>query len=170
MDEKTKKIFYGLVIIVFVFFALIFISNLFTPWYYPTDDLSDKPENLVNSMSASIFQEKASDRINFLKKDSIDVDVISKATSLEKEQICLGVSDSLKERGFELKENSLISYSGESPVEVKLAGLCAFQDNFADGSFLDYSPILEEKGFALNESCCIEVKKCCVLFLFEADE
>jgi len=170
MEEKIKKAFFIAVVCVFGILALIFILNVFTPWYYPSDDLSDKPENLLRVMNEDIYHEKVSFRIDFSKDDSINKEVLASSTELKENQICLSLSDELKEKGFELKDNSLITYSGESSVRTKLAGLCAEKETFVDGSFVDYAPILEEYNYAFDNSCCVDEQKCCVLFLFESDE
>jgi len=160
------------IVIIFGLITIIVLSGCLMPAYIPSPE--KHAENLLQEVDTSIFQEKFSSRIDFTKEDKIDAENLSAVTGLAKNQICLNISDELKENGFEAKNNGLITYSGETPIKVKIAGICAAKNNILEKDFFqNYTPLIENSSFNLAESGCSEYctyEKCCILLLIKADE
>ncbi len=172
MDEKIKKAIFIVVIFVFGILALNFILNIFTPWYYPSDDPYENSENLLKAMDATPYKEKVSSRFYFAKEDTINSAALADEILLEKNQVCLSIEEDLT--GFEVQENSLISYSRDSDARVQLAGICGPKDEFVSENLIEnYAPVISSRGFDFFSSgcasTCLDSQRCCVLFLFDSE-
>lgn len=178
MDEKIKKAVYvvGGIIALWIIVQVLFVVFLDCVGCNPIErSPSEIASYLLADIDTSEKIEKVSKRVDFAKEDSINCESLSSYTGLAKNQICLDISGKLKEKNFELKNNSMITFSGKHPIRAKLAGICAPKEDFLEADFLnDFAPILLSKEFDFTESgcadTCIDEQKCCVLFLYESDE
>jgi len=140
----------------------------------PNTNPASAAENLLKDMDNSVYQEKVSDRINFEKEHSIGSAALASEIGLSQNQICLAVEEGLSD--FDVNPSlSLITYSGDSTIRVKLAGICGPFNDFSNADLIGTSTsVLSSKGFDFDSSgcssVCIEDQRCCILFLYRSDE
>ncbi|MBU2100099.1 MAG: hypothetical protein ABH850_07380 [Candidatus Micrarchaeota archaeon] len=184
IDEKIKKAIYvvGGIIALWIIVQILFVVFWDCMGCPGNPSFNDNPqeasENLLKAMDESSYQEKVSNTVNFTKENSINAEDLATKTGLQKNQICLNVSNELKENGFEAKNQSLITYSGETLIKVKIAGICAAKEEYISdisGNLIqNLAPMLSNNGFNFVESgCsdyCLDKQKCCVLLLIKANE
>ncbi|MBU2099867.1 hypothetical protein KKB11_01395 [Candidatus Micrarchaeota archaeon] len=130
-------------------------------------------EDLLKSIDASSYQEKVSTQFDFKSEHSISAAALANKSGLDQDQICLGVEQGLI--GFEEESSAtLISYSGDSSVRVKLAGICGAQNQFDTEDLIETTTSkLKEKGIdfgSLDCACPQGSQKCCVIVLIKSDE
>jgi hypothetical protein len=129
-------------------------------------------EDLLKAIDASSYQEKVSAQFDFKSEHSISAAALADKTGLDQEQICLGVEDEML--GFEESSATLITYTGDSSVRVKLAGICGAQNKFDTEDLIETTaPKISSKGIdfgSLDCACSEGSQKCCVMILIKSDE
>jgi len=168
-----KQIALRFILSLVVAWIIITILTLPAPIPFQTFSAPDEvAEHLLKTNNSSASLEKFSDRVMFRKEHTISSAYLAKEVGLEKNQVCLSIEEGLT--GFEVENNSLITFSKDSEARVAFAGICAQKEIFVSKDLIGTgTEILSSRGFDFVDSGCASVcpdnQKCCVLFLYKPD-
>ncbi len=167
-EFSVFKLLISAIVAIVILTLLLQILNIID--FNPNTDPSKAAENLLNDIDKSTYTEKVSKKLDFKKENSISAAALANKIGLDNEQICLGLADSLSSEFTVNSAQSLITYTGDSTVRVKLAGICAPQSQLDDAFITDNTAVLKNTNFSTSSCNFPSGLKACLMVLMRSDE